>query len=234
MKKYLICFLNILLLTTVNIQAEDCPNPQGWVPENLPELIWDHQIWATEVLPPDPNDPRRLNLCNADLSGFDFSEMPLPDAIFSKARIVGANFDKAILTRALFDRAYIKDSHFDGADLTRVSFVNTEIVKSRFAGALFQRALIFNTKFIEVDFTVANLMRVDFGNSLLQNVIMQDAQLYLANLKKISIGEERRDYIADFCRSLTSARGWQYSYRQPPFLCGARRLPGKYKMDGEE
>ncbi len=230
MKIYiLVCFLLFPTLAA----AEDCPHPVGWLPQNMAEVIFEHRLWATEVLPPDPFDPRRLNLCNADLTGFDFSEIDLSDAIFRKARIVGANFNRAKLTRAIFDGAYIRDSQFDKASLVRASFINGEIVKSRFVGALFHRARIFKAKFIQVDFTAANLERVDFGNSLLENVILHDAQLYLANLKNISIGDERRDHLAEFCRTLRTARAWQYSYRRDAFLCGAEKLPGKYKMEGE-
>ncbi len=277
-------------LTSAAAWADDCPNPPGWLPHNLPELLFEHRIWATEVLPPDINDPRRLNLCHADLSGLDLSDVNLSDANLSITRNVGVNFKRANLTGARFDGAYIKDSDFEGANMTRASLPHVEITGSRFAHAdmaysLFQdvkirasdftgsrldkakfwqselsdlkmhnaairRSIFIDSRLTEIDlsgadlshtkflstyfdhvnFYFADLSRAYFSQTKLQNVNFKDALLYLADLKYIDIGPEKRDLIAKFCLNLTSARDWQLSYRHKKFRCGAKILPGKYNL----
>ncbi|NOZ42801.1 MAG: pentapeptide repeat-containing protein [Alphaproteobacteria bacterium] len=233
--------------------AAQCTKPPGWVPGNLAELLRQHQAWATETLPPDPDDPRRLNLCHADLSGLNLSNANLSDANLSTTRLVGTNFVGANLDGARLDGSYIKNSNFDAASLRRASFRTVEITGSLFAYANLERSRFRDTKITDSDFTGADLSHVSFynviairvnfhfadlslanlGNMKITDVVFKDALLYLSNLRQLNIGEERRDDIAEFCRTLTSARGWQFSLRKQKFLCGARILPGKYPLDGE-
>ncbi|HEC00733.1 MAG TPA: pentapeptide repeat-containing protein, partial [Sphingomonadales bacterium] len=98
-------------------------------------------------------------------------------------------------------------------------------------GAALGQTVFVKNDLSQVNFTFADLSRADLGRANLREVRFKDSLLYLTNLQRINIGSARRDLIAQFCANLTSARDWQYSYRKPKFLCGAKELPGKYTLE---
>ena len=178
---FITCLFVLLPVSLEAAEDEYCPNPPGWSPENLPDLIRERQT----------SDPKqKLNLCYADLSNMDFRGLDLSHADLSHSRIINSIFTGAILMNVNFTGTYIENSDFTNVDLSQANFKGAEI----------------------------------------RGVIFTDALLYLTNLKMITIGSESRDKIAEFCRVLTRARAWQYSYRDEKLLCGAKALPGTYPL----
>jgi len=171
-------------------RAEVCLNPPGWLPENLPELLFNHHVWATEQLPPYLGDPRRLNLCQADLSGLDFSGANLTDADLSTTRLVGTNFSGADLNGVRLDGAYIQDSNFAGTNLKGASLRRVEITGSRFVDADLEAALFQDTKIQLSDFTrvrldKAKFWRVDLSDLMMQNANLTGADFIRSSFEKI-------------------------------------------------
>ena len=163
--------------TTLTAWADDCLNPLGWVPENLSELLIEHHAWATETLPPDPNDHRRINLCHADLSGMALGEVHLYHANLSITRMVDTNFNGAMLDGVKLDGSYIMNSNFEGTSLKRASFRNVEIANTRFAHAHINHVVFQDVKIKDSNFTGSHLNKAKFWRTKLTGLKMQSVDL---------------------------------------------------------
>ncbi len=117
------------------------------------------------------------NMENADLTGASLRSTQL-----RKAKLKGANFDNTRIT-----------ANFKGADLTGASFRNSDLsadMKNQSMGLM--GTVMTSTKLINVDFTGANLSRVDaefakFNDALLDDVNLSGSKLAGANLSGASV-----------------------------------------------
>ena len=117
------------------------------------------------------------NMENADLSGASLRSTQL-----RKAMLKGANFDNTRIT-----------ANFKGADLTDASFRHSDLsadMKNQSMGLM--GTVMTSTKLINVDFTGANLSRVDaefarFNDAVLDDVNLSGSKLAGANLTGASV-----------------------------------------------
>ena len=117
------------------------------------------------------------NMENADFTGASLRSTQLRNAILK-----GANFDHTRIT-----------ANFKGADLTGASFRNSDLsadMKNQSMGLM--GTVMTSTKLIDVDFSGANLSRVDaefakFNNAVLDDVDLSGSKLGGANLTGASV-----------------------------------------------
>lgn len=100
----------------------------------LKEVLRQHAAWLTDNSPfPDlndakvANDPRRANLCGADLDGADLSSKDLSgadltDVKLDQANLISANLPRANLSNAKLTRMNLGGASFCGANLSGASF----------------------------------------------------------------------------------------------------------------
>lgn len=119
-----------------------------------------------------------------DLSGFDFSNAYLENAVFGE-RCKGENikFAGADLKRAIFKEGFnFNVVDFKGADISYISFANGGLTRANFAGANAYRAGLHNVTFRNSYFGGENFEEASFANGDFHQCIFEDINLQKANL----------------------------------------------------
>jgi uncharacterized protein YjbI with pentapeptide repeats len=161
--------------------------------DELKEILRQHAAWLTDnsLLPGsqtsvlDPkvaNDPRRANLCDADLTR----------AHLFRADLTSANLTRAHLFRADLGGAYLSSADLSGANLNGADLSGADLVSANLSGAYLTRANLTRATLISVDLTDANLTRAALSSDLtdanltradLRFADLTDANLTRANLR---------------------------------------------------
>src|SRR6516164_4730332 len=101
----------------------------------LQEILKQHGVWV-KVFPYaqyhlyDPkvaNDPRRANLCGANLASAGLNRASLAGANLDGANFSQANLDGAYLDFANLSGAYLDGAHLIGADLSRANLTYADL-----------------------------------------------------------------------------------------------------------
>ncbi len=92
-----------------------------------------------------------------NLTGHDFSNQDLREAVFTGAILVGANFSRACLDGATLDRADLTQANFRYAHMEGASLKRTYLDRTIFRCAFLSYSDFGNAALIDVDFTRADL-----------------------------------------------------------------------------
>jgi Pentapeptide repeats (8 copies) len=125
-------------------------------PEELETVLRNHYQW--QETQGDPNDARRANLCQADLTETNLQKAKLSLANLQEAKLIRADLQEADLVGANFQRAYLP-----GAKLQKASLL----------GAILQEASLFGANLEEADLSWANLQEASLMDANLRKVIYE-------------------------------------------------------------
>jgi len=141
----------------------------------LADVLRQHAKWLKDGGPHNPqlsHDPRKADLCDANLIGVNLTNANLDHADLAGAKLMNASLDRAILTLANLTYAILKDAHLDSADLDDANLVNADL-----AGAHLMNASLHRT-----DLTLANLTYATLEDAHLDNAHLNNANLGGADL----------------------------------------------------
>ena len=136
-------------------------------PEELARALQGHAEWVRADAQED--DPRRANLCGANLN-----EANLRGVDLREADLTGANLTGVDLTEANFAAAHLKDASLYGANLTRA-----KLNEAHLEGAGLTRA----------NLTGANLNAAFLGRAFLSQAKLVGAGLFGADLRKANLSK---------------------------------------------
>jgi uncharacterized protein YjbI with pentapeptide repeats len=244
--------------TTPNVKPEiHCVGPfMNRIPTQ-PELnraIAEHGQWLASFAQ-GQNDPRRLNMClanladkefvlydlrravfsGANLSGSDFSDSNLQGADLTAANLgnatlwnvsaTGANFSRASLISAMLSGADLSNAEFGGANLTNASLVETNLARARFSWA---PDAVPPTILSKADLTRANLT-----GAILVETKLDGAILRMANFDETSFGVVPGQYLPHFTDWSAGLNLAQIRIeRDPHTIFAFRRLRDELKNGG--
>jgi len=160
--------------------------------DELKIVLDRHQAWLhsydTEekrISDAGHNDPRRANLCGADLS-----KAELRDANLSGAILSGANLSSAILYSANFSGAYLFNTNMSGADLKHADLSGAWLVDANLSGAELLSAKLSGAILVNANMSGASLNDTDMSGVYLSYANMSGAKFELKDLPLI-------DFIAE-------------------------------------
>jgi len=134
---------------------------------------------------------QRINLVDANLSGFDLSKANLSRVDLSGADLSGVNLTNASLTGAVLNETNLSDANLKGADLSRTEFLNTNLSNSyllatdlsncymnnvNLTGAKFTGAKLEGTSILDSNISSAELWGTNFTKAILQDVDFSKTQ----------------------------------------------------------
>jgi hypothetical protein len=134
----------------------ECEGPykgRKLTPEELETVLRNHYQWQETQR--DPNDARRANLCQADLTETNLQKAKLSLANLQEANLIGADLQEADLVGANFQRAYLV-----GANLQEARLVGANLQEAFLVGANLQEANLSWANLQEANLAEANLRRV--------------------------------------------------------------------------
>jgi hypothetical protein len=171
-------FCVLLAVTTWAREPDACPHPAGWRPteEELQRILSLHNQWAEEqsgllvrgvLLEAGAPDPRRANLCNVNLAGFNLNKTNL-----SGAQLNGANLFTAELNNASLRMAELNDANLVGAKLN-----NADLVDAQLNDADLRSAELNNARLTEATLNNASLYFTELNNAKLNGAVLKKAKL---------------------------------------------------------
>jgi hypothetical protein len=174
----LACLCLLLAGTTWAREPNACSHPKGWKPteEELRQILSLHNQWAEEhsgllfrgvLLEIGASDPRRANLCNADLRGFK-----LNNANLSGAQLNGADFFTAEL-----DHAYLRMAELNGAILRAAKLNKADLVSAKLNDADLSSATMNDADLYSAELNNASLYFADLRNVRLNGAVLKRAKL---------------------------------------------------------
>lgn len=166
-KKFLTIVVTLLTFLTVEsalAQYNDskCPQPKGWVINDLSAALASHKEWLSKRGKSDPTIPGRAIFCNADLTGADLSGTNLTYADLSGANLTGTNLTGAFLSDADLTQAILI-----GANLTGATLLNANLAWAE----------MFRTNLTDADLTSANLVSANLFQTILVDAKFSSARL---------------------------------------------------------
>jgi uncharacterized protein YjbI with pentapeptide repeats len=112
----------------------------------LADILKQHAAWVKDGGPlhlDDPkvaNDPRRANLCGAQLTGADLNGTNLNGADLVRANLTGAYLTAADLGGAYLNDAYLAGAHLDDAHLDGAHLIDASLDGADLSGAHVSKA----------------------------------------------------------------------------------------------
>lgn len=173
--------------------------------------------WRKQLHPDIKPDLSDLDLCKADLSGFDFHDTNFLQCNLAEAVFVDANLDAAVLTdcnlqRANFEGAHILnavmmnanlegaflaglfapgvlfiDARLDGADLRESDFTESKFANASLVGAQLQASVLHKADFERSNLSNADLREADLSNASLVDTVVEGARFDGALVYGISV-----------------------------------------------
>jgi len=164
----------------------------------LAEILKAHSAWLNDIPKYGrklTNDPRRANLCGANLTDVDMEGANLEGADLGRvlligAKLAGADLSYADLAGADLSAADLAGAHLHGADLDETRFPvadlrgadlgNAHLVYADLAGANLNKANLS-----EADLTNAELGGADLGGAHLAYAVLSGAHMTNTNLETV-------------------------------------------------
>lgn len=122
----------------------------------------------------------KLNLRNADLRGFNFSNFQIEDINFENATLESAKFYEAKIIRTEFDGANMKNTELIGAQFHRCSFGGMNLEGTKFDDARFYDSVLESS-----NFKAASFLSVLFSLTSLANSNFNYASFLDATFKEV-------------------------------------------------
>jgi uncharacterized protein YjbI with pentapeptide repeats len=140
--------------------------------QQLNEIIELHQLWVEC----QPNGKRAI-FYGIDLSGLDFQNKNLRNAIFRRSNLSNTNFCGATLYNADFSRADLS-----GSDLSKANIRYATLTDANLTGVNLSYADMYGSNLINADLTNANLYNTDISNTDLRGTNLTNANLIVLQL----------------------------------------------------
>lgn len=173
-------------------------------------------------------DPRRANLCGADLRGIELIDLYSPKqnlmlAIFSGAKLDGAHlqgwfhysdFAGASLTGANLSRAHLYDSNFKAANLNGADMSDAQLGRTNFEMASLQDSNLYDASLSVANFQDAILHRANLSSALIDNTNFNNAEMNWAHFDQPTFFEPK--HLPEI-GSISQAKGlWLLYFRSNP------------------
>jgi len=143
-------------------------------PVLLERILSVHKEWLADSERSE-DDPRRANLCRADLAMVDLS---WSCANLSEAYLLGADLSKAYLGKANLSEANLR-----GADLSEAGLGKANLSEADLGEANLSEAYLGKANLSEADLRGADLSEADLGEANLSEADLRGADLSEANLR---------------------------------------------------
>ena len=208
----------------------------------LKDISGKNAEWLKDGGPNNPklaNDPRRANLCDADLRGAylyganleyadltvaDLSGANLSSADLRSADLEGATLRGAILDGANLHGANLQGVHLDGETLTKADFSGADLLDANLSGSDLSGVHLDGTGLEHADLTNAHLIGAYLNGADLTNAHLNGADLRSAEVTKAHLGH------AD----LTGAIYAPVSEPPDPYVAGIKGLATLNAASGEQ
>jgi len=154
------------------------------------KLIFDHEGYQTQ---PDLSD-----FSDMWMSNIDYSKSHMLHAVFARAYVEKAIFDGAFLENASVHNSTI-DASFKRARFSQVAFHDSRI-EGDFTGATFKNVTFRRADFSRSKFTNAEVVDVDFAETILNQTDFSNADVRGADFSRASLVE------ADFTKAVCNKK----------------------------
>jgi Pentapeptide repeats (8 copies) len=134
-------------------------------PDELAEILKKHAEWGKDGGPYDPelaNDPRRANLCGANLFRADLRNVDLRGAYLEGADLSGARLDGAHLEGANLINVHLSGAELHGADLSYYVYLDVGTWRIEAKGADLSGADLYGADLYGADLNGAEVAGADF------------------------------------------------------------------------
>jgi fluoroquinolone resistance protein len=152
------------------------------------------------------------HVANADLSGFEWADADLTDAVFEDCRIEGARFANTVLAGARFKNCRILRCRMAHADLREAAFEDcgfadpetraglvvafSQLDQARFRNcdltlSQFDRSSLYAIEMVDCNLRGARFHRADFSRAFGRSVVRTEAVLRDCNLELAELAEVR-------------------------------------------
>jgi len=208
-------------------------------PEELRDILKKHASWVKDSGPQTPelaNDPRRANLCEADLRKIDLNGAQLDGANLERAvfeggfaylqgaQLKGAHLEGAFLGFAHLERAELDGAHLEGAHLEGAQLDNAHLEGADLEGAELYRAYL---KQASLDW--ANVAGADFN--LLPDSLPDELTLYsVQNLDLVKFS----DLPAGLVKLRSELKDLGLRTQENQLTCAIRRSELRRRYDGAD
>ncbi len=171
--------------------------------EELKNVLTEHKVWfetyAGEFDTQQAElDPRKANLCGADLSGFDLRSIDLFKANLSGANLSGANLSDANLIWANLSGANLKEAdlsvaHLNGVDLgyanlSGANLSDANLRHTRLVGANLSMADLSGANLVSANLSIADLSMAKLSHANLVSAHLPGADLSGAIFSRANLG----------------------------------------------
>jgi uncharacterized protein YjbI with pentapeptide repeats len=204
-------------------------------PAELAEIFKKHDEWLKEGGGSDSKlvyDPRRGNLCGADLTGAFLSGMDLEGVDLEGVGLEGAELEEAHLEGADMTGAHLKGADLGYAHLEGVDLEGAHLEDADLIGAHLNKAVLIGGDLTGADLFDAELKGADLGYADLEGVDLTGAHLTGANLGGANLGGADLEFDLDSPpNAIPAAENLQLvTFREQP--AGLVKLRGEFKNMG--
>jgi uncharacterized protein YjbI with pentapeptide repeats len=151
-------------------------------PDELAEVLREHQAWLESKEPRNPNDPRRANLCRANLHKANLIKANLQKALLYRVRL-----QEATLVDVDLQHAFMHGANLQGAGIGRVDFQSAKLSNADLQKVFTWRADFRHADLTGADLKGAQLLASDFRHANMGNANMENVNLIGAALEDASM-----------------------------------------------
>ena len=153
--------------------------------EELARIVSDHAEWVRAA--GREADPRRANLCGANLNGAHLPGANLTEANLAGANLTGANLAGAVLTEANLSGVRLFRSDLAGARLAGARLTGALLTGARLTDANLNRAYLNGAYLAGANLEGAKLLGVEFREASLREANLRGADLREADLREADL-----------------------------------------------
>ena len=206
-------------------------------PDELAKILKQHAAWVNSGGWGNPklaNDPRRANLCDADLTGAHLDGADLTNADLTNANLFDADLKHAHLEDVNLEGANLENAHLNKADLSGAHLVGADLANANLDGvnlgvAELIHAILIDANLEDAYLAGAHLNRAILENANLSHADLNDADLTHADLIGAQVTKAKLGYA-----DLTSATYAPASEPPDPYVAGIKGLATINAANGEQ